>query len=113
MLNNIELGRIGEDAAVKLLEAKGYEVLERNYRRSCGEIDIIAEKDAEISFIEVKTRRNADYGRPCESVDYRKQRHIRDTAIFYLREDCAQRGGYARMNFDVIEIMINHIKGSF
>lgn len=112
-MNNVELGRIGEDAAVRLLEAQEYEILDRNYRCGCGEIDIIAAKDAEISFVEVKTRRNSVYGRPCEAVDHRKQRHIRDTAICYLRDSDRNRCRYRRMHFDVIEIMMEHIRDCF
>ena len=96
-MNNIRFGRVGEDAAVMLLEAQGYEILDRNYKCSCGEIDIIAVKDAEISFVEVKTRKNSIYGRPCEAVDHRKKRQ------------CVFR----RMHFDVIEIVMEHIIDSF
>ncbi len=113
MLNNIQFGRIGEDAAAMLLEAQGYEILDRNYKCSCGEIDIIAVKDAEISFVEVKTRKNGIYGRPCEAVDHRKRRHIRDAAIFYLRDVCRGQCVFRRMHFDVIEIVMGHIRNSF
>ncbi len=112
-MNNIRFGRIGEDAAAMLLEAQGYEILDRNYKCSCGEIDIIAVKDAEISFIEVKTRKNSIYGRPCEAVDRCKQRRIRDAAIFYLRDVCRSRYVFRRMHFDVIEIVMEHIRNCF
>ena len=112
-MNNIRFGRVGEDAAVMLLEAQGYEILDRNYKCSCGEIDIIAVKDADISFVEVKTRKNSIYGRPCEAVDHRKQRHIRDAAICYLRDVCKRQCVFRRMHFDVIEIVMEHIIDSF
>lgn len=112
-MNNIQFGRIGEDAAAMLLTAQGYEILDRNYKCSCGEIDIIAVRDAEISFIEVKTRKSSVYGRPCEAVDHRKRRHIRDAAIFYLRDVCGDRRTFRRMHFDVIEIVMEHIRNCF
>lgn len=112
-MNNIRFGRIGEDAAAMLLEAQGYEILDRNYKCSCGEIDIIAVKDAEISFIEVKTRKNSIYGRPCEAVDNRKRRHIRNAAICYLRDAGRGQCVFRRMHFDVIEIVMEHIRNSF
>ena len=54
------LGRTGEDRACEFLEHKGYKILERNFRLQLGEVDIIAEKDDMIFFIEVKTRHEGD-----------------------------------------------------
>ena len=52
------LGKKGEEAACAYLERKGYVICRRNYRCRYGEIDIIAAKGGELSFVEVKTRRN-------------------------------------------------------
>ena len=76
-----ELGRIGEQAAAELLQMEGYEILERNYRCQAGEIDLIAARGSEVSFVEVKTRRNDHNGRPCEAVGAQKIYHIRRTAV--------------------------------
>ena len=56
------LGKKGEDAACTYLERKGYVICRRNYRCRYGEIDIIAAKGGELSFVEVKTRRNLNFG---------------------------------------------------
>lgn len=108
-----ELGFIGENAAAEMLRIKGYRILRRNYRCRMGEIDIIAAKGARLSFIEVKTRRSYDYGRPCEAVDSRKQDHIRRAASCYLKE--LRDKGYVPMkvSFDVIEIVAEHIEYAF
>lgn len=112
-MNNIELGRMGEDMAVRLLKAKGYIILDRNYRCRTGEIDIIAAKDRKISFIEVKTRSGYLYGRPCEAVDRKKQKNIRTAAVSYLRETKAGGYIYGSIGFDVMEIVIEHIENAF
>lgn len=51
------IGDLGESIACKFLEGKGYVIAERNYLRPEGEIDIVAKKDSELFFIEVKTVR--------------------------------------------------------
>ena len=88
-MGNRELGRIGEQAAAELLQMEGYEILERNYRCQAGEIDLIAARGSEVSFVEVKTRRNDHYGRPCEAVGAQKIYHIRrPRCIIYRSRRC-------------------------
>lgn len=113
LVDNITFGRIGENAAAEILRNKGYRILRRNYRCSMGEIDIIAAKGTKISFIEVKTRSGRSYGRPCEAVDAGKQKHIRMAAECYLKD--MENAGYipAKISFDVMEIVAEHIEGAF
>ena len=102
------LGAIGEDMAADLLRSKGYDILQRNYRCRAGEIDIIAEKYGELCFVEVKTRQGFDYGRPCESINEEKKRHIRNTARTYI-ESLKERGYFPRrVDFQIIEIIAEH-----
>lgn len=112
-MDNIKLGRIGEETAAEILRSKGFQIMRRNYRCSLGEVDIIAAKGNLISFVEVKTRQSSAYGRPCESVGKTKQKHIKDAAVCYLKE--LERKGYVpgRISFDVMEITAEHIKGAF
>ena len=107
------LGKIGEDCAARILRAKGYDILHRNYRCSMGEIDIIASKNDTIAFIEVKTRSGNSYGRPCEAVDFCKQRHIRSAALCYMKETEGDRKGAVKISFDVMEITVEHIDNAF
>lgn len=109
-MGNRELGRIGEQAAAELLQMEGYEILERNYRCREGEIDLIAIRGSEVNFIEVKTRRNQRYGRPCEAVDLQKIHHIRRTALQYLK---SQESYYDDMRFHVIEVTLEQIRDAF
>ncbi len=86
---NRSLGRRGEMAAERYLRRQGYKILERNYRCKIGEIDLIAQKDGRLIFIEVKTRRSSHYGLPEESVHPLKQKKIVRAAEWYLKENHA------------------------
>ena len=112
-MNQREFGAEGEAAARDYLVAHGARILEMNYRRPTGEIDIIAKKGRIILFVEVKRRTTLRFGRPAEAVNAAKRRHIRNTALLYLQE---KRQMDARVRFDIIEIMpdgINHIENAF
>ena len=83
-MNNIKIGKYGEDLASKYLEAKGYKIKERNYRTFLGEIDIVCEYKGNIIFVEVKTRRSEKFGYPEEAINFNKQRKIIKNALCYL-----------------------------
>ncbi len=100
MGNKNASGAWGEEAAVRFLQSEGYRIAERNYRLRCGEIDIIAEKDGILAFVEVKTRKSAAYGSPSEYVGAEKQRKIRMTAELYL----CSHPSKLQPRFDVLEI---------
>ena len=109
------LGKRGEETAVAYLQAKGYILLEKNYRTQLGEIDCIFKDGEELVFIEVKTRTSRTFGDPLEAVGTRKWQQIIRVAQLYLAQcddfDCAMR-------FDVIGIVTNplhidHIKNAF
>jgi putative endonuclease len=78
------LGRTGERLAAERLEQSGYCILERNFRCRYGEIDLIAEHQRDLVFVEVKTRRGTTRGLPEEAVDRRKQQKILQVAAYYL-----------------------------
>ena len=80
------LGNFGERVAASHLEAKGYEILERNWSAPEGEIDIIAAKPDEIIFVEVRSRRGRNFGTPEDSITGRKAAHVRAAAAAYLME---------------------------
>lgn len=71
-----ELGRAGEERAAQYLTRRGYTVLDRNWRCTQGEVDIVAVHGAHLAVIEVKTRRTAAYGHPFEAIDERKRRRL-------------------------------------
>ena len=97
------LGNKGERAAVKYLKKKGYLILERGFVRGKSEIDIIAETEDTIVFVEVKTRsatnRSQKEPRPASAVNREKQRKIISAASRYKKAE------NKRMRFDVIEVI--------
>lgn len=84
MTNNREKGRENEERAVVFLKDLGFEILERNYRCSFGEIDIIAKENEYLVFTEVKYRKNLNKGTPHEAINTKKQRRIYQTAKRYI-----------------------------
>lgn len=114
MYQRHEIGKVGEDIAVRYLQEKGYIIIERNFDCKQGEIDVIAKDNKEIVFVEVKTRTNKNYGKPKEAVNKIKKKHIYRSAEYYIYlkhiEDRPVR-------IDVIEVykkgekyILNHIK---
>ena len=106
-------GQIGENTAADVLRAKGYRVLKQNYRCRYGEIDIIAERDGDMCFVEVKSRQSLSFGRPCEAVTEEKKRHLRRAAHCYLDE--MKEKGYVprRYGFTIMEVVVNQADNAF
>ncbi len=77
------LGDFGERVAAAHLEAKGYEVLERNWEVPEGEIDLIATRGDDLVFVEVRSRKGGAMGTPEESITGRKSGHVRAAAAAY------------------------------
>lgn len=100
-IDTTDLGVVGEQLAVDYLQSRGYDILKRNYRSKLGEIDVIAQHDDTLCFVEVKMRGSEDQGHPLESITPNKQRKLSLTALAYMQEygwiDSAAR-------FDVVAI---------
>lgn len=75
--------RLGEDKACEYLKSLGFKIIERNYRKTYGEIDIIAIDKDVLSFIEVKTRTSDQFGTPLEAITYFKLKSLIKTAEYY------------------------------
>lgn len=102
MDNHNKVGVFGEQIAKKHLENLSYTILETNWRWGKGEIDIIAKIDAILVFVEVKTRKTADFGDPEEAVSTQKQN------LFYeLSTEYMYRLNYeGEFRFDIIAITL-------
>ncbi len=103
MATHNQLGQLGEQLACEYLIEKGYTIRERNWTLGKLEIDIIAEKDNILTFVEVKTRSNDKFMRPEHAVNLSKQKHLVAAAKAYAK--------YHRwkgvMYLDVIAIVLN------
>lgn len=77
-------GAKGESVAQNYLKENGYSIIETNFKCHFGEVDIIASKDNELTFVEVKTRGQEMFGTPAESINYYKQKHIYKVAEYYI-----------------------------
>ena len=93
-------GKAGEALAAMLLQRRGYGILERNYHCRYGEIDLVAQKDDMIVFVEVKLRKNHAFASGADAVDTHKQQKLRRAALCWLSE----RESDAPCRFDVIEL---------
>ena len=101
--HNRELGRKGEDAAVRFLERRGYDIVERNWTCFAGEADIIARDGEAVVFVEVKTRTGASNGLPAEAVTKNKRERYEKIACAFLADyDVVD----VPVRFDVVSISL-------
>lgn len=118
---HLRTGLWGERAAARALRRKGYRILGRRVRFGPRwELDLVARDGDELVFVEVKTRRTEDFGRPVESVTADKRRAMTTAAWIYLRRLGARRPDHFR--FDVVEVIgapdgtrpeVRHIENAF
>lgn len=82
-MQNISLGKLGERIAANYLTSQGYKIIEMNFRKRWGEIDVVALDKSTLVFVEVKTRMESDRITPEESITPKKVASLKSTAIFY------------------------------
>lgn len=100
---HLSTGIQGENEAASYLVSHGYQILHRNYRTKAGELDIVAQKNATIYFIEVKTRTSERYGKPYESVTHTKQAHMKRAAQWYVLQN---KIGRSKLKLSVVSVLI-------
>ncbi len=116
MAEHNDFGKLGEEIAVNYLVGKGYEIVERNWRNTHKEIDIIAKDGETLVMVEVKTRQTDEYGNPDIAVTKKKQRLLIAAANAYLFKNKLD----VETRFDIISIIfkdgepvIEHIEDAF
>ena len=101
MTSTRDAGLAAESAAERELVRLGYHIVERNYRAKQGEIDLIAEEQGVLCFVEVRSRGRTDLGLPEETIDWAKRRRIARAAEQWL---VAHDAGERICRFDVVAI---------
>lgn len=96
------LGQVGEKLASEYFKKNKYQIIEHNFRCPYGEIDLILRKNKAYHFVEVKFRRNIQYGLPQDSVVKKKQYRIRRLALLWLKTRCLPMD--LDIHFDVLAI---------
>ncbi len=112
-MNRKEIGFLNEKKAQQIIQEKGYEILDTNFSCPYGEIDIICRDGDCIVFIEVRSKKNPNFGLPEETVTPVKQKKIVKTAQYYLSINNVD---FEQVRFDVVSILgnkIKHIKSAF
>lgn len=113
-----ELGKRGEALAAAFLESRGLTVIDRNWRCSHGEIDLVARDGAQTVFVEVKTRSSLALGHPLEAITARKLARLRRLAAAWCEE---HPGSYDSIRIDAVgviapfagEVDIEHLERVF
>jgi putative endonuclease len=110
-------GRLGEEIAERWLRRAGWRILERRFRSGRRDLDLVAEREGVVAFVEVKARHGAACGDPVEAVGWRKQRELERSALVWIARHGAP-GWYYR--FDVIGVLrqgnrvrIRHVQDAF
>ena len=97
----LDLGKLGEELALKKVKSLGYKCITRNYRCALGEIDLIAKDGDTLVFIETKTRKGKSLGYAKEAINDRKKRQLSKVALLYMKaNNCCD----TKSRFDVVAI---------
>lgn len=106
-MDAMELGRLGEELAAKMLKAKGYTILARNWRFERLEVDIIAHYLSFLIIVEVKARETEVFGHPGSFVDRAKQQHLAEAVEAYMEMNPEN---VREVRYDVVSVIINRYR---
>jgi len=104
------LGNRAEKLAARYLAKQGFTLIEKNYNCRFGEIDLVMQHGEYLVFVEVRYRKNADFGGALESIDQRKQSKLRRSAEYYLLR---HKSGDCACRFDILCLEGNLLKPSY
>lgn len=103
---NKSVGNVGENFAISFLKKNKYKIIDKNFSCKLGEIDIIARNKNFLVFIEVKTRKDSEFGLASLAVTHQKRKKISNTAQYYLMKNKHNLD----IRFDIIEVYVKVLK---
>ena len=103
--SRINKGKAAENIACSYLKQNGLKLIDKNFYSRYGEVDLIMQDQDTLVFIEVRYRKNLDYGGALESVTPAKQKKIQTTALYYMQK----KGSEYNSRFDVVALTGNDI----
>ena len=110
-------GELGERIAERWLRRQGWRIVQRRFRSGHRDIDLVAERDGLVAFVEVKARRGQRFGDPVEAVNWKKQRELGRSARVWIDRHGRSPEAY---RFDVIGVLvagkrvrIRHVENAF
>ena len=98
------LGKVGERVAERWLERHGWRIIDRRFRNGHRDIDLVAEREGLVAFVEVKTRTGEGFGDPVEAVHWRKQRELVRSADVWIDRHGPPGAMY---RFDVLGVIVD------
>lgn len=104
MNTKIKIGKFGQQLAAKFLFRRNYEIITENFYCQFGEIDIIAQKEKQLVFVEVKTRLSDKYGLPEEALTKSKYHKLYQSALKYLETNQINNDNF---RLDCLAVEIN------
>lgn len=112
-----QFGVLGEQIAERWLRRSGWRIVQRRFRSGHRDIDLVAERDGTVVFVEVKARRGARFGQPIEAVNWRKQKELAKSARVWIDRHGRSAEAY---RFDVIGVLVDgtrvrvrHVENAF
>ena len=115
--HNQRFGQLGEQIAARWLARKGWRIVYRRFRNGHRDIDIVAQRDELIAFVEVKARKGSAFGDPVEAVHHRKQRELAKSAHIWIdrhgRADDLYRFDVVGVLVDGQRVLVKHVENAF
>lgn len=106
---NYKKGKRGEDIAESYLIKNNFQIIEKNFSNRFGEIDIIATKDNNLHFVEVKLKVGEDFGSPEEMINKRKLHQIKRISELFLLKNKSLAEKYPHLQIDAVCIVLDNI----
>ena len=115
--HNQRFGEIGERIAARWLTRKGWRIVYRRFKNGRRDIDLVAQRDELVAFVEVKARKGCEFGDPVEAVNHRKQRELAKSAHVWIdrhgRTDEAYRFDVVGVLVDGERVLVKHVEDAF